>query len=87
MKTKCKILPRVYFNRPTLSVARSLIAKYLVRSIDGRMLAGKIVETGDAALAHELHANGYATVRERHPAEAEEEKAATAEKPAAPVGA
>ena len=44
MKTKCKILPRVYFNRPTLSVARSLIGKYLVRSINGRMLAGKIVE-------------------------------------------
>ncbi len=44
MKTKCRILPRVYFNRPTLTVARSLIGKYLVRSIDGRMLAGKIVE-------------------------------------------
>jgi Fe-S cluster assembly ATP-binding protein len=49
------------------------------------MLAGKIVETGDASLAHELHANGYATVRERHPAEAEEQ-AAAAEK-VAPVGA
>ncbi|MBK5283146.1 MAG: DNA-3-methyladenine glycosylase [Nitrospiraceae bacterium] len=44
MKTKCRILPRIYFNRPTLTVARSLIGKYLVRSIDGRMLAGKIVE-------------------------------------------
>jgi len=31
------------------------------------MLGGRIVETGDAALAHELHANGYATVRARHP--------------------
>ena len=29
--------------------------------------AGRIVETGDAARAHDLHANGYATVRERHP--------------------
>lgn len=38
------------------------------------MLAGKIVETGDASLAHELHAHGYATIRERHPAEAAEEK-------------
>ncbi len=37
------------------------------------MLAGRIVETGDAALAHELHANGYATVRERHPDVAAEE--------------
>ena len=33
------------------------------------MLGGRIVETGDAALAHELHANGYATVRARHPEE------------------
>jgi len=31
------------------------------------MLGGRIVETGDAALAHELHANGYAAIRERHP--------------------
>lgn len=36
------------------------------------MLGGRIVETGDAALAHELHANGYATVRERHPEAAAE---------------
>lgn len=31
------------------------------------MLGGRIVETGDAALATDLHANGYAQVRERHP--------------------
>ncbi len=31
------------------------------------MLGGRIAETGDATLAHELHANGYTTVRERHP--------------------
>lgn len=40
------------------------------------MLAGRIVETGDAALAHELHSNGYAGVRERHPEAAAEEDAA-----------
>jgi len=34
------------------------------------MLAGKIVETGDASLAHELHANGYDSIRKRHPEEA-----------------
>ncbi len=39
------------------------------------MLAGRIVETGDAALAHELHASGYAGVRERHPDAAAEEAA------------
>ena len=44
MKSTRRVLPRTYFNRPTLTVARSLIGKYLVRSIDGRMLAGKIVE-------------------------------------------
>ncbi|MDP1946440.1 MAG: DNA-3-methyladenine glycosylase [Nitrospirota bacterium] len=40
----CKILSRAYFNRPTVTVARSLIGKYLVRAIEGRILAGKIVE-------------------------------------------
>ena len=44
MKSTRRVLPRTYFNRPTLTVARSLIGKYLVRSIDGRMLAGKIVD-------------------------------------------
>ena len=39
-----RILSRTYFSRPTLTVARSLIGKYLVRAIDGRVLAGKIVE-------------------------------------------
>jgi Fe-S cluster assembly ATP-binding protein len=43
------------------------------------MLAGKIVETGDASLAHELHAHGYAGVRERHPQEAQVEKVALQE--------
>jgi len=38
------ILTRPYFAHPTVQVARSLIGKYLVRSIDGRMLAGKVVE-------------------------------------------
>ncbi len=39
-----KLLSRAYFNRPTVQVARSLIGKYLVRSWDGRELAGKIIE-------------------------------------------
>ncbi|RMG41365.1 MAG: Fe-S cluster assembly ATPase SufC [Planctomycetota bacterium] len=45
------------------------------------MLAGRIVETGDAALAHELHEKGYEPVRQRHPdiaAEETAEQAATA---------
>ena len=44
MKSTRRVLSRTYFNRPTLIVARSLIGKYLVRAIDGRILAGKIVE-------------------------------------------
>ena len=43
------------------------------------MLAGRIVETGDAQLAHDLHNNGYAGVRERHPDAAAEEEAAKEE--------
>ena len=38
------ILSRAYFNRPTLTVARSLVGKYLIRCIDGREIAGKIIE-------------------------------------------
>lgn len=43
------------------------------------MLGGRIVETGDAALAHDLHANGYAAVRERHPEAAADNAKAEAE--------
>ena len=43
------------------------------------MLSGRIVETGDAALAKELHDLGYAGIRERHPQiAAEEAEVATA---------
>jgi DNA-3-methyladenine glycosylase len=38
------ILTRAYFNRPTLVVARSLVGKYLIRCIDGKEMAGKIIE-------------------------------------------
>jgi DNA-3-methyladenine glycosylase len=44
MKAQYRILSRTYFNRPTITVARSLIGKYVVREIDGRILAGKIIE-------------------------------------------
>ena len=38
------ILPRTYFSQPTVQVARSLIGKYLVRSMEGREQAGRIIE-------------------------------------------
>ena len=50
------------------------------------MLGGKIVETGGAELAEELHSEGYAGVRDRHPEVAAEADArAEAEKLAAGV--
>lgn len=51
------------------------LLEYNIPQFTHVMLAGKIVETGDAALAHELHANGYTVVRERHPDAAAEEQA------------
>jgi len=39
-----RILPRAYFRRPTLQVARSLLGKYLVRRNGRKVLAGRIIE-------------------------------------------
>lgn len=39
-----RILPQAYFNRPTPTVARSLVGKYLVRENGTGTMAGKIVE-------------------------------------------
>ncbi|MFN0050562.1 MAG: Fe-S cluster assembly ATPase SufC [Planctomycetales bacterium] len=50
------------------------------------MLAGRIVEHGDAQLAHELHDQGYAGVRSRHPEAAAEEEAAARPAEAAIAG-
>ncbi|MCA9114305.1 MAG: Fe-S cluster assembly ATPase SufC [Planctomycetaceae bacterium] len=54
------------------------LLEYNIPQFTHVMLAGRIVETGDAALAHELHSNGYAGVRERHPDAAAEETEALA---------
>jgi Fe-S cluster assembly ATP-binding protein len=50
------------------------LLEYNVPQFTHVMLAGRIVETGDASLAQELHNHGYATIRQRHPAEAAEEQ-------------
>lgn len=39
-----KILPRAYFQRPTLQVARGLLGKYLVRKNGSKTLTGRIIE-------------------------------------------
>jgi len=44
MGIRRKVLSQTYFARPTVQVARSLIGKYLVRSLDGREIAGRIIE-------------------------------------------
>jgi Fe-S cluster assembly ATP-binding protein len=59
------------------------LLEYNVPQFTHVMLAGRIVETGDAALAHDLHNNGYAGVRSRHPEAAAEEQAAQAREEAA----
>lgn len=38
------ILPRDYFDRPTLEVARSLVGKYLVRDQGSGLIVGRIIE-------------------------------------------
>jgi DNA-3-methyladenine glycosylase len=38
------ILPRDFFEAPTLHVARGLVGKYLVRELKGERIAGRIVE-------------------------------------------
>lgn len=42
--TTPSILPRSYFNRSTLMVARSLVGKYVVRQNGSGVIAGKIIE-------------------------------------------
>ena len=60
-----KPLPRSFYNRPTLTVARELIGTRLVRILDGVKLAGFISETeayfGEDDLAS--HASAGRTVR------------------------
>ena len=40
-----KVLKEDFYGRDTLTVARGLLGKYLIRVIDGRYVGGKIVET------------------------------------------
>jgi len=59
------VLSRLYFNRPTLMVARSLIGNYLVRENGNGVVAGKIVEV-EAYIGHQdkaCHASKGRTAR------------------------
>jgi len=44
MSRRSTPLPRSFYARPTLTVARSLLGTHLVRRLNGRRLVGKIVE-------------------------------------------
>jgi DNA-3-methyladenine glycosylase len=58
-------LDRSFYDRPTLKVASDLIGKVLVRRLDGRNLAGRIVETEAYIGPHDLasHASKGKTPR------------------------
>ena len=60
-----KILERVYFNRSTVIVARSLLGKYLVRKNGSGLMAGQIVEVEAYVGPHDLacHASKGRTLR------------------------
>ena len=62
---KIRILPRAYFRRPTLTVARSLLGKYLVRKNGRATRAGRIVEVEAYIGAEDLacHASKGRTAR------------------------
>ncbi len=62
-----ELLPRSFYNRPTLTVARELLGAVLVRVEDGVRISGKITETeayiGESDLA--CHAKAGITPRTR----------------------
>ena len=44
MRPMERVLPRSYFNRSTVTVARSLVGKYLIRRNGAGIIAGRIIE-------------------------------------------
>ncbi|MBF8294823.1 MAG: 3-Methyladenine glycosylase [Bacteroidetes bacterium] len=52
-------LPRSFYLRPTLTVAKDLLGKYLVRQYKGRTLVGKIVEAEAYRGAHDPASHAY----------------------------
>jgi DNA-3-methyladenine glycosylase len=64
-KSSFKKLPRSFFRRPATELARSLIGKILVRSVHGKVLQARVVETEAYLGPHDLasHASKGRTPR------------------------
>lgn len=58
MLNSLKKLPRSFYLRPTLKVAKDLLGKYLIRKYKGKLLVGKIVET-EAYLHNDTASHSY----------------------------
>lgn len=60
-------LPKKFFNRPTLQVARDLLGKFLIRNIGGEKIIGRIteVEAYDGLKDRASHARRGMTKRNR----------------------
>jgi DNA-3-methyladenine glycosylase len=60
-----RVLEREFYERPTVDVAKALLGKYLVRRLDGRSVAGRIVEVEAYCGPHDLacHASKGRTAR------------------------
>ena len=52
-----KKLPRAFYHRDTITVAKDLLGKYLVREVDGIEQIGKIVEVEAYLGPHDLAAH------------------------------
>ena len=54
-----KVLKEDFYGRDTLTVARGLLGKYLIRVIDGKYVGGKIVETEGYLGVNDKAAHAY----------------------------
>jgi DNA-3-methyladenine glycosylase len=61
-----KILPRKFYNRSTLKVAKELLGKYLVVPKNGEKLSGKIVETEAYIGLNDPASHAYRGMTERN---------------------
>ncbi len=59
------VLPRSFYARPTIDVARGLLGKLIVRRISGIQLIGRIVETEAYLGGDDQAAHSYAGLTER----------------------